>query len=121
MVQLEEVIGKAQEQPLDGDIVYPSREETAEVHILLGHSKGSLRLDGAVDAQQTPLLRGNALFHNFPLAKEVFVDVEGFGSLLERFLAGTLADTFLLTGTVPAVFTAVNGSFGEKVSLCFFF
>lgn len=63
MIQLEDVIGKAEEEPFDRYIVCSSGEETAKAHILFGHGKDSLRLDRAVDAQQTPLLRGDAQLH----------------------------------------------------------
>ena len=121
MVEFEDVKGKAKEQPLDADIVFSTCQESAEVHILFSHGKGSLRLDGAVDAQQAALVRGDALFHFFPLAQEIFVHIEGLGSLLQRLFAGALADTFLFAGTAAAVFTAVNGSFSQKSCLCLLF
>ena len=103
MVEFEDVKGKAKEEPLNGDIAFPASEEPAEVHVLCGHGKGALGLTGAVDTQQTALFRGNALFHFFPLTQEIFVDVEGLGSLFQGFLAVTFADTFVFAGAALAV------------------
>ena len=103
MVEFEDVKGKAKEEPLNGDIAFPASEEPAEVHVFFGHGKGTLGLNGAVDAQQTTLFRGNALFHFFPLTQEILVDVEGLGSLFYGFLAGTFADTLLFAGAALAV------------------
>ena len=118
MVKLEDVKGEAEEEPLNGDIAFSAGEESTEMHVLFGHGKGALGLNGAVDAQQTALLRGDALFHLFSLTQEILVDVEGLGSLFQGFLAGTFADTFRFAGAVLAVLTAVNGSFGQKARLC---
>ena len=118
MVKLKDVKGKAKEEPLNGDIAFPASEEPAEVHVFFGHGKGTLGLDGAIDAQQTALLRGDALFHLFPLTQEILVDIEGLGSLFQGLLAGTFADTFVFAGAALAVFTAINRSFGQKARLC---
>ena len=53
MVQLKEVIRKTEEKPFHGDVIFPPGKETAELHVLLGHSKGTFCLDGTVDAQDT--------------------------------------------------------------------
>ena len=103
MVEFEDVKSKAEEEPLNGDITFSAGEEPAEVHVFFGHGKGTLGLDGAVDAQQTALFRGNALFHFFPLTQEILVDIEGLGSLFQRFLAVTFADTFVFAGAALAV------------------
>ena len=121
MVEFEDVKSKAEEEPLNGDIAFSTSEKPSEMHVLFGHGKGTLRLDGAVDAQETALLGGDALFHFFPLTQEIFVDVEGLGSFLQGFLAGTFADTFVFAGAVLAVLAAVNGSFGQKARLCLLF
>jgi len=56
MIQLEDVIGKAEEKPLHRNIALPSGQETSKLHILFGHGKRTFCLDRAVDAQQTALL-----------------------------------------------------------------
>ena len=119
MVEFEDVKGKAKEEPVHGDITFSPGKEPAEVHIFFGHGKASLRLDGTVDAEQTAHLGRDALLHFFPLAEEIFVYIERLCPVLERFFAGAFADTFFFAGTTTAVFTAVNGSFGEKTSLRF--
>ncbi len=55
----------------------------------------------------------------FPLAQEVFVDVQRLGPLLQRFLAGTIPDTFLFAGTASTVLAEVHGCLGLKA--CFRF
>ena len=62
MVEFEDVKSKAEEEPLHGDIAFSAREKPSEMHVLFGHGKGTLRLDGAVDAQETALLGGDAQF-----------------------------------------------------------
>ena len=121
MVEFEDVKGKAKEEPFHGDITFSPGKEPAEVHIFFGHGKGSLRLDGAVDAEQTALLGRNAPLHFFPLAEEIFAYIERLRPVRQRFFAGALADTFLFAGTAAAVFTAVNGSFSQKSCLCLLF
>ena len=73
MVEFQDVKGKAKEEPFHGDITFSPGKEPAEVHIFFGHSKGPLRLDGTVDAEQTALLGRDALLHFFPQAEEIFV------------------------------------------------
>lgn len=70
MVQLEDVISKAEKKPLHRHIVFPPGQEATELHILLYHCKGTLSLDGAVDAQQAALLGTDALFHFLPSGAE---------------------------------------------------
>ena len=103
MMEFEDVKGKTKEEPLNGDITFPAGEESTEMHILFGHGKGALGLNGAVDAQQTAFLRGDALFHLFSLTQEILVDIEGLGSFFHGFLAGTFADTFVFAGAALAV------------------
>ena len=62
MVEFEDVKSKAEEEPLHGDIAFSAREKPSEMHVLFGHGKGTLRLDGAADAQETALLGGDAQF-----------------------------------------------------------
>ena len=121
MVKFQDVTGKTKEEPFHGDITFPPGQEPAKAHIFFGHSKGTLGLDGAVDAQETAMLRGDALLHFIPLAEEIFVYVEGFRSVRQRFFAGAFADTLFFAGTTTAVFTAVNGSFSQKSCLCLLF
>ena len=52
MVKLKDVKGKAKEEPLNGDIAYPASEESAEVHILFGHGKGTLGLERLTRSRQ---------------------------------------------------------------------
>ena len=66
MIQFQDVIGKAKEQPFHRHIAFSPGKETAKEHVLLGHGKGSLRLDRAVDPQQAAFLRGDALLHFLP-------------------------------------------------------
>ncbi len=117
MVQLEDVISEAEKKPLHCHIAFSPGQETSELHILLDHCKGTLSLDRAVDAQQTAFLRADALFHLFPLAQEVLVDVQRLGSLLQGLLTVSLTDTFLFAGTALAVLTAVNGHFRLEAGL----
>ena len=119
MVEFEDVKGKAEEEPFNRHIVFSTGEETAKVHILLGHGKGSLRLNGTIDAQQAALIRRDTLLHFIPLAEEIFVHIEGLGSLFQWLFAVAFADTFFFTRTTAAVFTAVNGSFGQESRLRF--
>ena len=108
MVKFQDVKGKAKEEPFHGDITFSTGQEPAEVHVLLGHGKGPLGLNGAVDTEQTALLGGDALLHFFPLAEEIFVYIEGFRPVRQRLFAGAFPDTFFFAGTTTAVFTAVN-------------
>ena len=119
MVKFQDVKGKTKEEPFHGDITFPPGQEPAKVHIFFGHSKGTLGLNGAVDAEHTALLGGDAPLHFFPLAEEIFVYVEGFRSVRQRFFAGAFPNTFFFAGTSRTIFTAINGSFGQKNSLRF--
>ena len=51
-IQFQDIKSKTQEEPLNGNIVFAPHEETAEMHVLFGHGKGTLSLNGAVDAQE---------------------------------------------------------------------
>ena len=117
MVEFQDIKGKAKKEPFHGDITFSPGKEPAEVHIFFGHGKGSLSLDGAVDAEQTAVLGGDAPLHFFPLAEESFVYIERLGPVLQRFFAGAFSDALFFAGTARAVFTAVNGSFSQKTSL----
>ena len=55
MMQLEDIVSETEEKPFHGHIVFPLGEETSELHILLGHGKGTLGLNGTVDAQYAAL------------------------------------------------------------------
>ncbi len=63
----------------------------------------TLRLNGAVDSKQNPILCGNLFLHSFPLRYEVFGHIQPFYPVgkgcLVRFL---LPDTFLLHWTILA-------------------
>ena len=98
MVKFQDVKGKTKEEPFHGDITFPPGQEPAKVHIFFGHSKGTLGLNGAVDAEQTALLGGDAPLHFFPLAEEIFVYVEGFRSVRQSFLLVPLRIHFSLQG-----------------------
>ena len=119
MVKFQDIKGKAKEEPFHGDITFTPGKKSAEVHIFFGHGKGTLGLDGAVDAEQTALLGRDALLHFFPLAEEIFVYIEGLCPVCQRFFAGAFPNTFFFAGTSRTIFTAINGSFGQKTSLRF--
>ena len=72
IVQLENVIGKAQERPFDFDLDLPAKQEASEVHVLLHHRKDAFGLDAPIDAKKFALLGVDSLFHRFPLCGKAF-------------------------------------------------
>ena len=115
-MQLENVVCKAQERPLDLDLHRTAEHKPAEVHVLFHHGKDAFRLNTPIHTEEFALLGVDSFFHRFPLGRKPFGNIYDFVPFFERFLAAAGPDALFFQGTPRTFFAAVYGSCGHKAA-----
>ena len=119
MMQLENVVGQAQQRPFHFNLNGAAEKESTKAHVFLDHGKDALGLDAAVDPDQLALRCVDAFLHLSPLSCETLGDIDDLTALCQRLLAAACPDALLFQRTASTVLAAVNGGLHFKAALRF--
>ena len=118
-MQLENVVGQAQERPFHFDLDSAAEKEPTKAHVFLDHGKDALGLDAAIDPDQLALDCVDPFFHCLPLTGKTLGYIDDLAALCQRFLAAACPDALFFQRTTAAVLAAVNRGLHFKATLRF--
>ena len=80
-MQLENVVGQAQQRPFHFNLNGAAKKEPTKAHVFLDHGEYALGLDAAVHADQLAFSRVDAFLHFSPLPGKTLGDIDDLVAL----------------------------------------